>query len=326
MTQRAGSPVIGLALGSGGARGWCHVGVLRGLEELGIRPAVVSGCSMGALVGAAHAAGCLDALEDWARALTLPRFLNLIEIDLAGGGLVGGKAIADLLQQIGAPARIEDLRLPFRAVASDMATGREIWLKSGPLASAVQASAALPGVLGPVYRDGRWLLDGGMTNPVPVTIARALGADVVIAVNPDAHLMSGRIRRAVHARAAPSPLRAVAAELAGRLPAMGLGALSGLLVPPDSRAGDRAGNPADDRNGSRAPGYFTVVNAAINMMTDEIRRSRLAGDPPHVLLNARLDDIRVYELYRAEEAIEEGRRMVMRHRESLCAMLEDRAG
>ena len=194
-------PLIGLALGSGGARGWCHIGVLRGLEELGVRPDVVSGCSMGAVVGAAHASGRLDALEEWALGLTLGRFLKLISVDLAGGGLVDGQVIEDVLAEIGIAGNIEDLPRPFRAVASDMRTGREVWLREGPVGRLVRASAAIPGVFAPVRHDGRWLMDGGMTNPVPVSLARAMGAEIVIAVNPDAHL-SGAVWRGPGAGAA----------------------------------------------------------------------------------------------------------------------------
>ena len=160
---------LGLALGTGGARGWCHIGVLRALDEMGVRPDVVAGSSMGALVGAAYAGGALDALEDWARALTPRRVWSLIDMRLTGGGLVGGTSIAKMLEEIGLDCRIEDLSLPFIAVAADLSSGQEVWLQEGPLASATRASVAIPGILSPVCIDGRWLIDGGVVNPVPIT-------------------------------------------------------------------------------------------------------------------------------------------------------------
>ena len=294
-------PVIGLALGSGGARGWCHIGVIRALAELGIHPDVVAGCSMGALVGAAYAGGQLDALETWARDLTRRKFLTLIDVDLTSGGLVEGKAIAQLFAELGLPEKLEDLDIPFWAVASNLHTGREVWLKSGSLALAVRASASIPGVFSPMQIDGNWLVDGGITNPVPVSLVRALGADLVIAVNPDAH------RVGINWKPEPESdrrisVRGVAQQISSRLPAR-LQGLSNLIAP----------------SGQRNPSYVSVVMAAIEVMTEEIRRSRLAGDPPHVLLNARLNDLKVLELYRAAEAIEDGFRMVRQQKDVLLA-------
>ncbi len=277
---------IGVALGSGGARGWCHVGVLRALDELGVRPGVVAGCSMGALVGAAHAAGRLAELERWARGLTRAGVLSLIDLRISGGGLVEGGGIRRLLGELEIPARIEDLAVPFVAVATDLGSGREIWLREGPLVPAVRASAALPGVFAPVEVDGRWLFDGGLVNPVPVSACRALGADVVIAVNPNARLTGQFWQADIPAPAAP--------------PAF----LSNLPEPL------RALWSRPGASGPVAPPYLEVMSCAIGIMTEQIRRSRLAGEPPHVLLNAALADLSVLEFHRAAEAIDEGRRIV----------------
>src|SRR6056297_4008211 len=125
---------LGLALGSGGARGWCHIGALLELDEMDLRPDVVAGCSMGALVGAAYTGGCLDALDEWARGLTRQSVMRLLDIRLSGGGLVQGAAITQVLGEIGVPERIEDLERPFLAVATDMESGREVWLQEGSVA------------------------------------------------------------------------------------------------------------------------------------------------------------------------------------------------
>ncbi|MGC9368726.1 MAG: patatin-like phospholipase family protein [Paracoccaceae bacterium] len=273
---------VGLALGSGGARGWCHIGVLRGLEEIGVRPGVIAGCSMGALVGAACAGGKLDALEEWVRDLTPTRFLGLIDIRPGSGGIVAGSEIVAMLKEIGLPDRIEELEIPFAAVATDMETGREVWLREGSLADAVRASVALPGVISPHRLDGHWMLDGGLVNPVPVSVARAMGAEVIIAVNPNAKL-HGKIWNRP-ARAWENMLRDL----------------------PDGLA--KALLPAPDEDSP--PGYADVVATAIDVMTEQIRRARLAGEPPHVLLNADLSKITVLEFHRGKEVIAEGRRIV----------------
>jgi len=281
-----GKPKIGLVLGAGGARGWCHIGVLRALESIGIHPDVIAGTSIGAVVGAARAADRLGALEDWARAQTRRSILGLIDARLTGGGVVGGAGIVAMLRGLGMPGSIEDLLLPFIAVATDLRTGREVWLRSGDLVGAVRASVAIPGLINPQQLDGRWLVDGGLVNPVPVSAARAMGADVVIAVNPNA-ARSGDFW---------SPGQGL----------RGLPDLGELL--PDGLRELWANRP--QAGGDAEPAYLAVVNAALDITSDQIRRSRLAGDPPQVLLGANLPSVAVLDFHRAEEAITEGWRIV----------------
>ena len=174
---------IGLALGSGSARGWSHIGVIEGLAEAGIHPDIVCGCSIGAVVGAAYVAGALAALKDFAQSLTLREIARFLDIRLSGGGLIGGQEIVALLRKLKISGPISSFTKPFAAVATDLHTGREIWLREGPIDDAVRASISLPGILSPATNGDRWLVDGGLVNPVPVSVCRALGADVVIAVN-----------------------------------------------------------------------------------------------------------------------------------------------
>ncbi|MCK0143857.1 patatin-like phospholipase family protein [Aliiroseovarius sp. F20344] len=277
-------PTIGLALGSGGARGWCHIGVLRALEELGIEPAVVSGCSMGALVGAAWAADRLDALEAWVLALTPGKYVGLMDVRLGSGGLVEAREIEVMLRNIGVPDRIEALPRPFGAVATDMETGREIWLQKGPTYPAVRGSVGIPGVFSPIQHEGHWLLDGGLSNPIPVSMARAMGAEVTIAVNPNAK-PRGRFWKP------PQPTQSAEAWAAAQLPPEWNQALG---LDPDAKA-----EPGK-------PNYFEVLNATVDIMSDQIRRARLAGDPPHVLINMGFTNLTVLELHRGAEAITMG--------------------
>lgn len=300
MAKQKKTVKIGLALGSGGARGYCHIGVLRALADLGIHPDIIAGCSMGALVGAAYAGGRLDALEDWARAMTPRSYLSLVDLNLSGGGLVEGREIMTLLQKLGLPDTIEELDRPFAAVATDLETGREVWLKDGPLSHAVRASVALPGIISPHYHQDKWLLDGGMVNPVPVSLARALGADVIIAVNPNARL-DGTLWRAPQVDQATG-----LAALQDRLPE----ALKALW--PSSNTEDRGA----------APGYIEVLSTSIDIMTDHIRRARMAGEPPQVMLSADLSDMSVLDFHLAKKAIEDGKRMVLEHEATLTRLFE----
>jgi NTE family protein len=285
-------PKIGIALGSGGARGWCHIGALRALAEEGVEPDIVAGCSMGALVGAVSLAGKLDALEEWARALTLRKAAGFLDVSLASGGLIEGKRIVSFLASLQDDAPIESFAKPFTAIASDLATGREIWLQKGPIIGAVRASIALPGIISPAKLDGRWLLDGGMTNPVPVSACRAMGADIVIAVNPNANVLEPHARKS-----AKEGNGALSADMFDKMFDQ---------LPAGVRQSLKAMTPRFLGSKSGAPSYFDVLSGSIDIMTSQILRSRMAGEPPHVMIGTRLAHMSVLEFNRAEEAIQEG--------------------
>ena len=183
---------VGLALGSGSARGWAHIGVIRALEAAGIQPDVVCGTSIGALVGGAYVAGELDRLEEWVRTLTMKDVIAFMDFTLSGG-LVRGGRLMDHFRQHFADRQIEQLSTPFAAVATVLDTGAEIWLRSGSLFEAVRASVAVPGLFAPVLREGMVLVDGGLVNPVPVSLARAMGADILIAVDLGSDILGRRL-------------------------------------------------------------------------------------------------------------------------------------
>jgi NTE family protein len=185
-------PRIGLVLGSGGARGMAHIGVLQRLQELGLRPHCVVGTSAGALVGAAYAAGRLEVLLDHVRRLDWRRTAQLfVEVNFQRAGLLAGRRIERLLQEIYGVTRIDELTLPFAAVATDLEREEESILDDGNLLEAIRASIAIPGVFTPVLRDGRLLVDGGMINPLPISVARRMGADLVLAVDVNLHPGTG---------------------------------------------------------------------------------------------------------------------------------------
>src|SRR6478609_6688348 len=176
-------PVIGLALGGGAARGFAHNGIIRTLVAHGIFPNVVVGTSIGAVVGGAYASGHLDAVEEWARSLQPRNIFSYLDIRLNGSGLIGGAKLAAEIEATMGPILIEDLPMKFATVATEVRTGHEIWLTHGPMVDAMRASYALPGIFSPVLVGDRWLVDGALVNPVPVSAARALGAEIVIAAN-----------------------------------------------------------------------------------------------------------------------------------------------
>lgn len=286
-------PRLGIALGSGSARGWAHIGVLRALEAAGIEPDIICGTSIGALVGGAYAAGQLDALEDWARSLSLLDVVGFMDVTLARGGLIGGEKLFKGLRRFHSDVTIEGMAKPFAAVATDFGSGREIWLQKGSLLDAVRASTSLPGIFPPVKVGGQWLVDGGLVNPVPVSVCRALSAEVVIAVNLNGDLTSRNVpSRATQREARTEPRKD---RLSARLKFRGAGGfLAAQLLEPKQKT----------------PGFFEVLAGALYIMQDRITRSRMAGDPPDVVLAPRLAQIRLLEFHRADEAIDAGRASV----------------
>jgi len=290
-------PRIGLALGSGSARGWAHIGVLDALMEAGIEPDIVCGSSIGSLVGGAYIAGQLPALRVWADAATWRDVVGLMDIRLASGGLISGELVVAFLHGLGITKPIEDYAKPYAAVATDLATGREIWLRTGPIDQAVRASISIPGIFSPLRLNNTLLADGGLSNPVPVSVCRALGAEVTIAVNLNGDLLGRRFKSELHSEKTATPPRDPS-ELVSRLL---------LQLPAGLREQVEQIAPRLLAKEPSTPGYFDVLSSSINIMQDYITRARLAGDPPHVLLVPRLGHIGLMEYNRAKEAIAEGR-------------------
>ncbi len=290
------APRIGLALGSGSARGWSHIGIIESLAEAGIEADIVCGTSIGAFVGAAYVAGRLTELRQWVETVTWREIVALMDVALSGGGLINGKEVIAFLRGLGIEKPIESYSKRYAAVATDLASGREIWLESGPILDAVRASIALPGILSPARVDGKWLVDGGLSNPVPVSVCRALGAEVTIAVNLNGDLLGRRFASEPDKKTTlPSGVpREFVSRVLNQLPAA-LREQANQIVP---RLLPQV---------SSTPGYFDVLANSINIMQDHITRARLAGEPPHVMLAPRLRDIGLMEFNRAKEAIAEGR-------------------
>ncbi len=314
---------VGLALGSGAARGWSHIGVIRALAEAGIEPEIVCGASAGAVVGAFYAAGELDSFECWVRGLDRRQIMAYFDPALRGG-LLKPRRIFEALAEHLADRPIESLPRLFSVVATDLATGHEVWLRQGSLFAALRASVALPGLVVPEHLDSRWLIDGGLVNPVPVSLCRAMGAASVIAVDLNTTLLSRRF--VTDEPAVGAAVEAEAEQRQASPPALEEAVMDDLEAASSSTRAARLlssvqGVAADfldqfgfeDRaepSGPVKPSIYEVITNSINIMQVRIGRSRMAGDPPELLVTPRLQDFALLDLDRADEAIAAGRRAV----------------
>ena len=278
---------IGFALGGGAARGWAHFGIIRALAELGIKPDIICGSSIGALVGGSYATGTIDEFEQWTRALRKRDIAGLLDFTL-GSGLIEGERLMKFFekQMMGSDIQIEDLEIPFAAVATELATGNEVWFQKGPLLPAIRASISLPGLFTPTYLNNKWLADGALVNPVPVSVCRALGAEYVIAVDLNTHQV-GKSFRKNHNKKKPELQNNSSLDLKGWY--------------------NRIVNKMFENDDAKAePGFFDVLSNSISIMQDRITRSRMAGDPPDILLRPDLSEIEIMEFDKAEIAIDKG--------------------
>ncbi len=286
---------LGLALGGGVARGWAHIGAMRALIEAGIKPDIIAGTSIGAIVGAAYLSGKIDVLEKWARSLTQRKMMGYMDVRWGGAGLMRGERIARVLNHYMGDIQIEDLDRKFAAVACDLRTGYEVWLQRGPVVPAIRASYALPGAFEPVKVDGRFMIDGALVNPVPVSTCRALGAHMVIAVslNGDAFGPMGSSHE-INVDGDEDPNETDPFELAShslnklRPDRLLLKSMVGEVKP------------------GKSPKLGSVMMGTLNIVMDRISRSRLAGDPPDVFVAPRIGHIGMLEFTKASELIERG--------------------
>lgn len=293
-------PPLGLALGGGVARGWAHIGAVRALIEAGIRPDIIAGTSIGAVVGAAYLAGELDTLENWARSLNRRRMMSYMDVRWGGSGFMRGERLARVLNHYLGDVRIEKLDRKFAAVTCDLRTGYEVWLQRGPVVPAIRASYALPGAFEPIKIDGRDMIDGALVNPVPVSACRAMGAHMVIAVslNGDAFGPIGS-----------SHELDLDEEDENTIDPFELATQSLNKIRPDRLL--IKSMMGTNKNG-KAPKIGSVMMGTLNIVMDRISRSRLAGDPPDVFVAPRIGHIGMLEFTKADELIERGYR-AMQH-------------
>lgn len=283
-------PTIGLVLGGGSARGWAHIGVIRALEKLGVKPDLVCGTSIGALVGAIYAAGELDRFEEWVLKLGMSEIFSYLDVSF-GSGLLKGERLMEFFRTDFVDRPIDELSMPFAAVATALNNGAEVWLRKGSTLDAVRASIALPGLFTPVLHEGVVLVDGGLVNPVPVSLARAMGADFVIAVDLNADRLGQRIR--VSLEEDESTPNAEAMSWTEKL-----------------RENLGAYMPTLSSEKPKLPSMLDVLASSINVMQVRITRSRMAGEPPDFIITPKLVDIGLLDFHLAKQTIEEGVRAV----------------
>lgn len=295
---------IGLALGSGSSRGWSHIGIIKALAELGITPNIICGTSIGSLVGAAYVSGNIDQLEQWTRSLTRLETIRFFDINTSLSGFVNTDRFHHFLNQNVASDKdvIEDLGKVYASVATDLETGREIWLTKGSLIQAVWSSISLPGLFPAIKTNNRWLVDGGLVNPVPVSVCRALGADIVIAVNLNGDIVGKHLSKSRKPASQNNSVGWKISELVREY------------------TGTRFFSTVEDEE--EAPNLLDAIASSINITQDRITRSRMAGDPPDIMLTPKLSHIGLLEFYRAKEAIAEGTDCVARMRAEIEHVLE----
>lgn len=294
-------------MGSGSARGWSHIGVLQSIREAGITVDVVCGTSIGALVAGSFAAGFLEPLDRWARRLLWSQVVGFMDMKIPRSGLIEGEKISAYLRNVISDPLIENLPIPFAAVATDLKTGREMWLKDGSLIDVVRASISLPGIFTPFSRNGQWLVDGGLVNPVPTSLCRNMGADIVVAVDLNSDIMDKKRIRRMTAPPDENGRKAVPVEAMDVSP-NAQGRWADFLKQAQLNGKLKIFGQIFQEQTDRSPNLFDVLATSVNIMQDTITKQRLYEHPPDMLIRPKLSGIGLMEFHRAAEAIDEGKR------------------
>ena len=304
---------VALALGSGGARGYAHIGAIEAVEARGMEVVGIAGSSMGALVGGLHAAGKLGDYADWARGLTQFEVLRLLDVSLTAPGVIRAEKVFAKVQELVGKQAIEDLPIPYTAVATDLLARKEVWFQRGPLDVAIRASIAIPSIITPVVLNGRLLVDGGLLDPVPMAPVAAIRADATIAIS-----LHGDARGHADAPAAesaePRPIeewgerfrRGAARMLDSDLVRSLTSRFGPDVVDPDAEPVLPQGADAFE-DLPAGLGRFDVMNLSIEAMQSVLARYRFAGNPPDVLVSVPRDACRSLDFHRAQEMIDLGR-------------------
>jgi NTE family protein len=295
-------------LGSGGARGYAHIGALQVIAERGFEVVAIAGSSMGALVGGVYAAGCLDDYTAWVTRLRHLDLLRLVDLSLSAGGAIRGEKVFAIVREMVGDTRIEDLPIAYTAVATDLLSHREVWFQDGSLSDAIRASVAIPSLFTPVVSGDQLLVDGALMNPVPILPTLPSHADLTIAVH-----LSGEIRR-------HSPTRAAGPVTAPVLEAEDVDGADASETTLRKRAarffdwekvremlGRDHDHAADHGIDIADVGRLDVVNLAYEVMQSTLTSYKLAGYPPDVLVEIPKASARTFEFHRAPDLIELGR-------------------
>ncbi len=305
----AGKKKVGLALGGGSARGWAHVGVIRALDEAGIKAGFVAGTSMGAFIGAFYASGRMKSLEEFTSSLTKRQVITMLDLVFPRSGLLDGDKVSRFFEEQIGPIIMEDLEIPFRTVSTDLDSGEEVVIERGDVLEAVRASLSIPGIFTPVKYNGRLLVDGGLTNPVPVDVARDMGADFVIAVDVNSSLFHSTMKDKV--------VKGPPAISGGN----NLKSHGAVKIFEDKIRGFFQGKKStlfkDWKREEQLPGILDVITTSMNIIEVQLTRMKLTISPPDILIIPDVGDIGFAEFYRASEAMERGYRAARKALDSI---------
>ncbi|WJV64492.1 patatin-like phospholipase RssA [Pectobacteriaceae bacterium C52] len=292
---------VGLALGSGAAKGWAHIGVINALKDMGVEIEIVAGCSVGALVGAAYATHHLDDMERWVSRFRYWDVIRMMDFSWSKGGLLRGDRVFNYIRDLLDTRYIEDCAIKYGAVATNLSTGRELWLTQGDLHLSIRASCSMPGLLSPVLFNGYWLVDGAVVNPVPVSLTRAMGADVVIAVDlqHDANLRHHDLMSE----------KLIGNETDRRLRGW------------PRRIRDRLTRSLR-RTPGNIPNAMEIMSTSIHILENRLKMNRMAGDPPDILIQPHCPQISTLDFHRAQEAIDAGRLAVEKKSDELLLLID----
>jgi NTE family protein len=290
---------VGLALGSGSSRGWAHIGAIEALEEEGIPIDNVAGSSVGSYVGALYASGSLKSLKEFVLSMDGKKVFSYFDVVLPRSGILNGtKRLKELFSFHTDAEDFSELNIPVMMVATDLTTGKKVVLKSGNILTALRATMSIPGLFAPVMVKGRWLVDGGLVDPVPVGVARALEADVVIAVDLNSGVVSHQKPKRKIKPAVPKTVDSTAydSELLNKMVAYYEHAETSFT----SRINELL------HRESSTPDIIETVMTSINIMQERITRINLAVEPPDVLIQPRLGQLKMMDFDQVEQTIEEG--------------------
>lgn len=313
---------VALALGSGGARGYAHIGVINELHSRGYEVAGIAGSSMGALVGGLHAAGALDEFTAWATTLTQRALLRLLDPSIAAAGSLRAEKILDAVRDMLGDTTIENLPIPYTAVATDLIAGKSVWLQRGPLDAAIRASIAIPGVISPHLLDGRLLADGGILDPLPMAPVAAVNADLTIGVSLFRADTDNAADEVAGAELTPARerLNRLVRSTSALWERFGAGPDSAFYAHDEEAADEDDEDDTIPETAIPRLGGFAVMNRTIEIAQSALARHQMATYPPDLLIEVPRNSCRALDFHRAAEVIQLGRDLTARALDGLDAV------
>jgi NTE family protein len=314
---------VGLALGSGASKGWAHIGIIEALEQANIPIDFVAGCSVGAYIGAIYASGSLQSLKEFLLKVDGKKIFSYFDVAISRSGLLNGtKRVQELFSMHTDVVTFEELDVPLVMVATDLERGEKVVLHAGNIIDALRATMSCPGLFRPVNMNGSWLVDGGLVDPVPVGVARAMGADIVIAVDLSSRKRSSdRISRHDSAAIADTEKKAMSSDTFSLIQKGSNNILLRKLTDYYQRL-EKNKRHSGRQNEMVAPDIFETITASISIMEERITRINLAVDRPDVLIQPRLGELRMMNFDQVEHAIEEGYTCVQEKLVEISRLLE----